>query len=538
MANLDGIFGIGGDRDFMDYLYLYYKKKNDLLNDTNKPKDELKEEEGELYSYYLQAIWHCLSRISQLENCATQHFYLDWLRWNLDVILNEVLHFENVNTKEDAKQCIEAAKQAIMQTFRTHFQLTEIEKAISNQYVHSYELINRSGRLKKTVIINTGKIFINYVDLLKKRYYIENLDRENVTFAQLNAEADFLVEKLKGDNYDLSLGTRVEYMKVMYENFRSMDRELRIKDDENIKLALEIAHQRATESFIQSVKRKTFEAISQLKQKLIEKMNRAWEAAIVVLNPKQTMESFLNFLEHPIDSITGVLKWANENPWKCTAIVLRGVLMGAAVGIGVSYAAPHILASSFASLLPSYATVGLTAMSGSFIGSSIVGGIAGGLFPLSLVGGNIIALKKEENRTQQEIELKERMGDGELARNEEAGKCIANKYLFEADKREFLKKHNSASEYFRRYQQEEQSLISARDGQFENMTAEELDETQRNLLEYVKELEEELQRTKAALGQGQSDTLQKQSDIVKVKEGMDALSRLMHNTNVETNSIE
>lgn len=51
------------------------------------------------------------------------------------------------------------------------------------------------------------------------------------------------------------------------------------------------------------------------------------------MHPVKTLKNICNVIVHPVQSAKALFTWAKQNPWKCGAIVVGGLILGA-VGLG------------------------------------------------------------------------------------------------------------------------------------------------------------------------------------------------------------
>jgi hypothetical protein len=296
MANAHGIEGIAGNRRFMDHYYLYYKLKEELTGnyDNQQERDNAKYNSCE---QYLLALTHCIHKIQDMPNSNDTRHYIDYIRWNMDIINDKLEQYKRVSNVEPLFPLIEVSKNCIKSVADEYFQLSESEKAISNQYIDAYSRAQRPGTQNRNVYIHTARLYMNYINLLKNRYYVNKTDRENVTFSQLDSEANYLINIL--NSIDRGIVSNIKLANEAYKGSRFQDNTLRLGQDKVIKDALIMAHKRATETFLERALRNIRETIDLLRRRLRENISNALKASAVLLDP----------IIHPIESGKNFLKF-------------------------------------------------------------------------------------------------------------------------------------------------------------------------------------------------------------------------------------
>jgi hypothetical protein len=270
-------FFIANDRRFIDNYYYYSKFKN-YANSHKKSSKNIQKALKNSCDHYLSAINRCLYKITTAKDLNERLDYLDFIRWNqllIDTQLDE--YQENaqlVGSVADLKNAISLLKNSMSSIMIDYFKLSFTEKGISNEYIHAFriafgndkELANTNGSKKSTFYIHTGRLFINYLNILVKKYYVEKLDRYNIKFEDLKEEAYLLISELIDINeyecwrvsMDIKNGLKA------YEDFRKSDAEYQVEQDVVIADALKLAHKRATENALDRAIRVFHETIASL----------------------------------------------------------------------------------------------------------------------------------------------------------------------------------------------------------------------------------------------------------------------------------
>uniref|UniRef100_A0AC34QDK7 Uncharacterized protein n=1 Tax=Panagrolaimus sp. JU765 TaxID=591449 RepID=A0AC34QDK7_9BILA len=246
MDNSDGLLGIAGDRKFINAFYVYRKSKKDLKNIDNEDEIEREKIEYICCIYYLKALHHVFSKIHERSEGENKGCYLDYLRWNQNIIRAKLHFFKNIPHLQDMIRITEFENDFKL-IFEENFQLTTEDKGIVNQYVHAYECVrrydeNEAGKKYKLALQHSGRLFINYVNILKTRGYTRKLDRDDVTFEDVQKVAKDLVTRLK--DVDVNLKNSVQETFELFKDYREFDDGCATTNDELIVKALKLAHSR------------------------------------------------------------------------------------------------------------------------------------------------------------------------------------------------------------------------------------------------------------------------------------------------------
>uniref|UniRef100_A0AC34RFV0 Uncharacterized protein n=1 Tax=Panagrolaimus sp. JU765 TaxID=591449 RepID=A0AC34RFV0_9BILA len=531
--NPDGITGIGGDRIFIDALYFYQRSKEDLKDIGNKVDGKIVEttERGKIEyfccTHYLKAINHVLSKIQSVSKEDAKIHYLDYIRWNRDIIETELDYFKCIEHLQHIVPNITECQENFESIISNHCQLTTEDESIVNQYIHSYERVERFsrkfGKTYKLALQHTGRLFINYINILKNRGYIKKFDRQGITFDDLKKQAEFLIAGLK--HVDDDLRKNIEEAFKLYEEYCEFDDGYAKTNDELICKALELAHSRATENILQAALRNIKETIHYIKEKAKEKAAEAFEAGKLCTNlirhPVETGKDVVKAFRHYRRTFEEIIKFAKNSPLKFAFLIGGGFVLGV---IGCVTAAVI-----FSPLVP-VALAGATALA---IGGSF-GSLAAGTALTTMAAGARAAEVIDE--AEQRVALQEAKEAALKAKNEKEGKKIAEKVAYNCYIREELRKTKKIAEENVQRMQMENKIKEERERQIDLAIAllnpEELEEEEANLENAEKEFEMNIQEIHDKMIQTRNDLDLYSEDMHKIDEGRSALNRrLQHVAN-------
>uniref|UniRef100_A0A914PK33 Uncharacterized protein n=1 Tax=Panagrolaimus davidi TaxID=227884 RepID=A0A914PK33_9BILA len=404
MISYQGMNGIAYHRKIMDHYYIY--------TDLKTKNDGTAENKRDMCEQYLAVITECLNCIDKLPFGDTRRNFLDWLRWNKLLIVTELLQY-----KEDYGSvyglAIDGITTRLFKLLETAFVLTEAEKGESNEYAQAFAIIQRKEEAFQNVSLllvqQASRLLINYINLLTRKCYTKTFDRIDYSFQTLQGEVDYLVTALKRSN-DYQLANTVEDTYKAYCEFCEIDEKAMAEQDEQIKIALEAAHKRATETFLQHVIREIEERIQEIRAAASVKVGDIWSGVKLAGRgrPSDHLSNFLQMFKHPIKTVKKIKEFAVENPWKFTGIVLGGIaigvgagIIGGAGGLAVGLAIFHCPLLAIAG----GATVGLIATPLLAIGGgAALGLLAGSLSVMNNVNNQI---KKIQNETEKKVAIEE-----------------------------------------------------------------------------------------------------------------------------------
>lgn len=360
MSNIHDYKGICENRTFIDAYYLFLKAQKELSEGDFK-NDSKENLERDVVNSFLAIIGECIKKIGEENDPNVKLDYLDWLRWNKLIIRNQfetLAGIENDNLKEIIKEL----KDKFEETLNCFFNLSNEEMAVLNQYIHAFERIKRKTTTSENVyrlnLQHAARLIINLFNYLKNRFYIYDTSSIGMNYDEIESQAQFLISE-SGKIFD-QIGTDVKEAADLYKEFCNIDNAKQNLLDQQMELALESAHMRAHENWLQTSIRMINESIESLKRSAAKKIKDAWESPI--LTPFKNPKLILEFFKSPLKSTKEALTWAKENPWKSAPLILGGFVVGLiTVGcpvVGFAIAADAVVSSVTLSV-PVLAGIGL-----------------------------------------------------------------------------------------------------------------------------------------------------------------------------------
>uniref|UniRef100_A0AC34FLU0 Uncharacterized protein n=1 Tax=Panagrolaimus sp. ES5 TaxID=591445 RepID=A0AC34FLU0_9BILA len=251
LIDIDGIRGINGNRKFADCYYFYCKCKDELIDE--KTMEEIKEGlQQKCCISYINAIEECLVRSKAL--CGKiQKGYLNWLRWNKNLILIELERFQGITLLKDYLDKIDEIKNMLKDLIRDRYEMTPEENGIMNEYTQAIGRIKRgqvNGNSGKKLCKQTGELFGNYVNILTSRYYIDTIGDTEYSLEKIKSEAELIIEKLHEFNLETN-AAKVQNICDLYDKFCANDDAAKKGQDNAIKNVLKLAHKRATATMLE-----------------------------------------------------------------------------------------------------------------------------------------------------------------------------------------------------------------------------------------------------------------------------------------------
>jgi hypothetical protein len=366
-------------------------------------------------------------------------------------------------------------------TFQSYFKLNEEEKAVFNQYDHAFDRVkrsqNRSGSVYLLSLQHSARLLTNYISYLIKRFIADQ-----ITFDNVQSEAEFLIMELRG--LDDVLSENVRNVMKQYRDFRELDEVAVIAQDKTMEKAMVSAHVRATEGQLERIIRHIRESILVIKKLASEKINKAWELSFVLASPiTHPVESYKNLCQavvQPIETAKEIWKWAKKSPWK-TAFLLLGT---------------------------------------GFIGFPLIFGLS-----TVIAAGGVLRVREEESK---EIKLKEREVAEFKSKNDEEARKIAEEIKMDKLRRQRLKEaRESVEEEIRQQKLNDEQNKRIRDAELNAMNINQLNQKQAQLENDAKYLGEHLKDTKEILRKHHEENVKTQKDISLVHEGRAAAARLV-----------
>uniref|UniRef100_A0AC34QAD1 Uncharacterized protein n=1 Tax=Panagrolaimus sp. JU765 TaxID=591449 RepID=A0AC34QAD1_9BILA len=497
MDNPDGLTGIAGDRKFIDAYYVYRKSEDDLESIDHEGKNMKTRKKTELVclKYYLKALDHCFTEIIISSNEETKIHYLDYIRWNRDIIAGQLDYFKCIPHLQDFRSIITDYGNVCKEIIEKNFQLTYEEESIVNQYVHAYECVrrydNKYRESYKKALQHTGRLFINYINILKTRGYTKELDRDDVTFEDFQNEAKDLVKRLK--DVDVYLKKNVQEAFELFKEYREFDDGCAKTNDELIAKALKLAHSRATENVLQTALRNIKEAIEHIQHVMAERIAEAWEVGKLclnpILNPIETGKNIIHAVWHPKKTLKEIIRCANEKPWKFGILIAAGV-------IGVAGIAAAIVVFSPLIAIPLSGTAA-TAIGGAF-------GTIGVGAALTTMAASARAARATDE-AEQKIAIQEAKEAALIAKNEEEGRKLAEDVLDNYIRREELRKAREETERAIRERRLEKEKQEERKRQIASMSQQQLEMEESHLKDFAAEIQTEVEKAQNRMKQGHAE---------------------------------
>ncbi|KAG4070403.1 hypothetical protein HA402_006545 [Bradysia odoriphaga] len=332
MDNTGKLFGIYGNEQFMDHLYRYGKINNDVKKQgENLSGEEIERDIEKCGMHRITAVNICLTKIkSTVQGSEEWETYFDYIRWNQDALTVEFHSYLLQPCMEKHRGTISACHQLMNYVLDEFCKFTPADEAVISEYKHVYGMIAHARRQQpKKVLLQAGKLFVNFVDILTKRYFYK--ETADIQFADVQVEADVIIKTLSSD-----FPQQADTVKNVHENFvelRKMQDVYRVIQNDLLKKALKVAHARATENILQAAKRFLLNSICMVQQKLRDGLKTAikiGEALVYpVIHPVETAKSIWYAIRHPVKAVKALGVWAVDNPWKCCAMVAGGLCLGA-----------------------------------------------------------------------------------------------------------------------------------------------------------------------------------------------------------------
>uniref|UniRef100_A0A914PED3 Uncharacterized protein n=1 Tax=Panagrolaimus davidi TaxID=227884 RepID=A0A914PED3_9BILA len=500
----DEIKGIAGDRTFMDHYYLYLKLKKECEDSADDGAEDDKRKN--CFEHYFAALNQCFLQIDKLCIGDIRRNYLDWIRWNEINIIVELAYFKDVLIEKS--ESIEEITAKIVDLMESNFQLTETEKGVSHEYAHAFDRIQRKeGSFEKInlkVLQQAGRLLINYISHLTQRCYVSKTDRKNYDHERLKSEAEYLATTLRRFN-EIELAESIETSINNFLEFCELDADAIIGQERMMEKATELAHKRATETFLETVIREIKERIKEIKEGTLKKMSELVIASVVlkqaICHPIQTLTNFVNFVKHPIKTVKALIKFARKHPWQIGAIVLGGITIGVCSG-GVVFAG---LAAIHFSTLP--VTLPIAALGGVIFGTGSVTSTA--VISLGNVGDKVVKINDDEKREIDVLEAKQACLEAE---NAEKGALIASDIKYDQIRR-------GTEENIKKFKEIMHEFEKSRRNQIDIMSLDELNATDRELSEDLFELVDALELTQEEAKVCRESVIEIQERTMKIGEG-------------------
>lgn len=162
---------------------------------------------------------------------------------------------------------------------RPQLEFDSIERAMSNEFYQAIKLARKPNANVK-LLKQAARLYVNYVNKLMEKKYFNELDRNDTSYEQLNGLANFLIEKLKSNDYMLS--EQLKDVKSQYRQMRHLNRSSQISSRGfNV---VELAQQRLMQSVHSQVRH------------LKRKINRQFETILYpIKHPLETAKKIFHF---------------------------------------------------------------------------------------------------------------------------------------------------------------------------------------------------------------------------------------------------
>lgn len=349
--NLQGIYG---NQKFMDQLYRYFEITSDIkfkLQEENTAaiNKEIENLREKCALHRVLSVNICLSEINSTQKGSEEwQSYFNYIRWNQKVISAELNSHLLHSFMEKHRETVLACNQLMNYVMKEFCNFTSTDEAIISEYKHVYDMTFCPRRKQpEKVVIQAGKLFVNFINILASRYYFE--ESADIKFANVEMQYDVIIRELSSIRHEQA----VNAVKNVYEGFimlKEMQNSLRETQKRSLKKALKLAHARATETFLQNAIRMIEEAISMINKRLHEMLRTTIKVGRTIihpiLHPIDTAKNICNCVCHPVESAKALCTWARLHPWKCTGLVIGGVVLGC-----IGFGSAAILASFAASLI-------------------------------------------------------------------------------------------------------------------------------------------------------------------------------------------
>lgn len=362
MAESNKQEGLCDNERFMDHLYRYGEIGIEIKAKTQQQNsaqiiEEIEQDRRKCALHRVTSINICLHKIKSLAPHSEEwSSYFNYIRWNHAQIMVELRSYLQHPCMEKDRETISVCSELLNYVLKEFCDFTVNDQSIISEYEHVFEMIV-GRREPKKVLLQAGKLYVNFINILTLRYYYEETNR--IKFDDVKMQADLLIDKLSSAN----LSHQANIVEDVYKNFvkrREMEAGLRAFQKDKLKAALKVTHTRATESVFQAVKRRIEYTISVIRQKL----RKGLETVITVgsaisnpiLHPIDTAKGIFSCIRHPIQSAKALIAWAKLNPYKCCALVIGGLFLGV-VGFGATAILFDALVYDFTTrVLPVYLT--------------------------------------------------------------------------------------------------------------------------------------------------------------------------------------
>jgi hypothetical protein len=415
---------------------------------------------------------------------------------------------------ENVHRSISILKDDIKLIVEKYFRLSEAEKSISNEYEQAYKFASRRNDAR--LFQQAGRLSKNYINLLKNKYYIDKLDKESVTLAQLYSEADFLVSKLS--NIDKQLAEDIKNIIKLYDELIKSDSDSRTAQDCIIADALKLAHAHASKTRLETIKYEIKQAIDQIKEVLEKKLetavNFAYATLDPILHPRETLGNVLYCLRNPANSFKAISEWVKKHPCKAGLLLVNGLcvaFLSGFINVTIGLAIESALETTFADEIY---VCGFTA----YTSLLLLGGTGS-------VAGKVSKLVDESNDEIKKITEKEDEERNKI--NKEAEKISTQVRKAEYVRERMKLAQEQAEMNIRMSEEIAQTASNNKKKQLNQMNREELESTQSALQDYLTNIEDNSKENDTEIQQLQERFYQEEECNRKIREGRKAIEELI-----------
>lgn len=230
MANADGntLHGIYGNVQIIDHLYRY-----GVLSERQGKMSQA-ESENSLEAramHRVSSVNICLSEIESKKPGigVVSDTYFNYLRWNRKAIISNYEHFLQQPCMEKHGKALKASYQPFNNVMKEFYDFTHADMSIINEYTHICDMISSQRCHPRKVLLQAGRLFVNFIKILTSRYYDEETD---IKFADIGMQAGVIIEKLTTEYCQEADTVKDAYEKFI--NWREVQDGLRMVHDESL----------------------------------------------------------------------------------------------------------------------------------------------------------------------------------------------------------------------------------------------------------------------------------------------------------------
>lgn len=283
MASTDSqLHGIYGNHQFMDHLYRYGAINYDIAGKKQahdasaSASEEIKNGIEKCAMHRVSSINICLSEIkSKAQDSNEWKSYFNYIRWNRKTIGDELNFYLQQPHLEKHRETISACRQLLNYVMIEYYNFPSADMAVFTEYKHVYDMITNSRRQpSEKVLRQAGRLFVNFINILTRRYYYEETEESDIKFAEIELQAGVIKDKLMASRFR----QQADAVRTVYDEFinlKTLQCCDRVIQNELIKKALTLAHERATETVFQTAKRLILDSISKVQSRLRDGLRTA-----------------------------------------------------------------------------------------------------------------------------------------------------------------------------------------------------------------------------------------------------------------------